>query len=67
MTIVTGKHKELLVELLIYYLNKSNHNVKFAKIFPNPNQAKIIINIKAQNEDGQWYINYYLNDHGNQR
>jgi hypothetical protein len=59
MTIVTGKHKELLVELLVYYFR--------TKIFPNPNQAKIIINIKAQNEDGQWYTNYYLNDHGNQR
>ena len=65
--VIKDKHRELLIELLLYYLNKSNHNVKFAKIFPNPNQAKIIINIEAQNEDGKRYINYYLNDHGNQR
>jgi hypothetical protein len=56
MTIVTGKHKELLVELLVYYLNKVN---------PVGRVDKIAINIKEQNEDGQWYINYYLNDYGN--
>jgi hypothetical protein len=59
MTKIIGKHKEILIELLIYYFR--------TKIFPNKNQAKIIINIKAQNEDGQWYTNYYLNDYGNQR
>ena len=56
MTIVTGKHKEILVELLIYYLNKVN---------PVGRVDKIVIDIKEQNEDGQWYINYYLNDYGN--
>jgi hypothetical protein len=25
---------------------------------------KIVNNIKEQNEEGQWYINYYLNDYG---
>ena len=27
---VKGKHRELLIDLLIYYLNKDNHDVKFA-------------------------------------
>jgi hypothetical protein len=27
---VIGKHRELLIDLLIYYLNKDNHDVKFA-------------------------------------
>ena len=48
MTIVTGKHKELLVELLMYHLT----NRKF---------FTAINNIKEQNNDGRWYINYYLN------
>ena len=48
MTIVTGKHKELLVELLIYHLT----NRKFF--------TGAINNIKEQNNDGQWYINYYI-------
>jgi len=50
MTIVTGKHKELLVELLIYHLT----NRKFF--------TGAINNIKEQNNDGQWYINYYINN-----
>jgi hypothetical protein len=55
MTIVTGKHKELLVELLIYYLNKGNVVGMV---------DKIVDDIKAQNKAGQWYVNYYLNDYG---
>jgi hypothetical protein len=58
MTIVTGKHKELLVELLIYYFK--------TKVFHTfGTQQKMVIDIKAQNEEGQWYINYYLNNYGN--
>ena len=56
MTTVTGKHKEILIEVLIYYLNKVN---------PVGRVDKIAINIKEQNKDGQWYINYYLNNYGN--
>ena len=52
MTIVTGKHKEILVELLMYHLT----NRKF---------FTAINNIKEQNNDGRWYINYYINAHGN--
>jgi hypothetical protein len=58
MTIITGKHKELLVELLVYHF-------KNKLIKKTSNVAKIYINIKEQNEDGKWYINYYLNDYGN--
>ena len=47
------KHKTLLIELLIYYLT----NRKFF--------TGAINNIKEQNNDGQWYINYYINAHGN--
>jgi hypothetical protein len=55
MTIVTGKHKEILVELLIYYLK--------TKVFILSAQAQeIVIDIKSQNEEGQWYINYYINN-----
>ena len=54
---VTGKHKELLVELLVYHFKN--------KLQISPIAAKIAINIKEQNEDGEWYINYYLNDYGN--
>ena len=57
MTIVTGKHKELLVELLIYYFR--------TKVYSTVGIGqKMVIDIEAQNEDGQWYINYYLNDYG---
>ena len=58
MTIVTGKHREILVELLIYYLRTNGFN-------PVKIVDKMIINIKEQNKAGQWYINYYLNNYGN--
>jgi hypothetical protein len=53
MTTVTGKHKEILIELLIHYLT----NRKF--------YTGAINDIKAQNEAGQWHINYYINNYGN--
>jgi hypothetical protein len=52
MTTVTGKHKEILIELLIHYLTKR-------KFYTH---AFTINNIKEQNEAGQWYINYYINN-----
>jgi hypothetical protein len=56
MTIVTGKHKEILTELLLYYLNQADYiwDISYT-----------IDDIKAQNKAGQWYINYYLNNYGN--
>jgi hypothetical protein len=55
--VIKGKHKELLIELLLYYLDniKSNHTIM---------KQNLINNIKAQNIDGEWYINHYLNDYG---
>jgi len=55
MIIVTGKHKKLLVELLLYYLDnmESDHTIM---------KQNLINNIKAQNEDGQWYTKYYIDE-----
>ena len=55
MTIVTGKHRELLFELLLYYLDnmESDHTIM---------KRNLINNIKAQNIDGKWYIKYYIDD-----
>jgi hypothetical protein len=53
MTIVTGKHKEILIELLIHHLTKR-------KFYTDE-----INNIKEQNRSGQWYINFYINAQGN--
>jgi hypothetical protein len=57
MTTVTGKHKEILIELLIHYLTKRK---LFCDFIPDE-----INNIKEQNRSGQWYINYYINNYGN--
>ena len=53
--VVIGKHRELLVELLLYYLDnmESNHIIM---------KRKLINNIKKQNIDGEWYIKYYIDD-----
>jgi hypothetical protein len=57
--VIKGKHKELLVELLIYYFR--------TKIFSTIDiRQKMVNNIKAQNEDGQWYTNYYLNNYNDE-
>jgi hypothetical protein len=57
MTIVTGKHKEILIELLIHHLTKRK---LFCDFIPDE-----INNIKEQNRSFQWYINYYINAQGN--
>ena len=48
---VTGKHRELLIEMLIYYLNKDNHDVYFAKF------------INEENPTGRYWINAYIDNH----
>lgn len=53
MSIVTGKHKEILIELLIHYLANTNVNNEF-----------IIDYIKEQNSDGKWYTSYYIDQWG---
>jgi hypothetical protein len=59
LRVIKGKHKELLVELLIYYFR--------TKIFSTIDiRQKMVNNIKAQNEDGQWYTNYYLNNYNDE-
>jgi len=52
MTIVTGKHRELLVELLIYYLGKNNPNVNFANF------------ITTETPIGEYWIECYIDDYG---
>jgi hypothetical protein len=53
MTIVTGKHKELLIELLLYYLTNDNYLI--------PVHPRMINNIKEQNTKGKEWIEYYIN------
>jgi hypothetical protein len=48
---VTGKHRELLIELLIYYLNKDNHDVKFANF------------INDEDSMGRYWTNAYIDDY----
>ena len=48
---VTGKHRELLIKMLIYYLNKDNHDVKFANF------------INEEDPTGRYFINAYIDDY----
>ena len=48
---VTGKHRKQLIDLLIYYLNKDNHDVKFANF------------INEENPTGRYWINAYIDDY----
>ena len=56
LRVIKGKHKEILIELLIHYLTKRTIDIR----------QKMVNDIKAQNEDGQWYTNYYLNNYNNE-
>ncbi len=52
MTIVTGKHRELLIELLIYYMNKDSHNhIQFANF------------INEEDPTGRYFIKCYIDDY----
>jgi len=48
---VKGKHRELLTELLIYYLNKDNHDIKFANF------------INEEDPMGRYFIKCYIDDY----
>jgi hypothetical protein len=49
---VIGKHRELLIDLLIYYLNKDNHNhINFANF------------IDAETDHGKYWITAYIDDY----
>ena len=47
---VIGEHRELLIELLIYYLNKDNH-IQFANF------------INEEDPTGRYFINAYIDDY----
>ena len=49
---VKGKHRELLTELLIYYMNKDSHNhIQFANF------------INEEDPTGRYFINAYIDDY----
>jgi len=48
---VKGKHRELLIEMLIYYLNKDNHDVKFDYF------------INEEKPMGRYWVNAYIDDY----
>ena len=49
---VTGKHRELLIELLIYYMNKDSHNhIQFSDI------------INEEDPMGRYWIDAYIDDY----
>ena len=54
---VIGKHRELLIKLLLYYLDnmESDHTIM---------KRNLINNVKKQNVDGKWYISYYIDQWG---
>ena len=52
---VTGKHRELLIELLLYYLNKN---------YPEMNYSSIIGSVKKRDAFGEHWIKHYI-DNGN--
>jgi hypothetical protein len=56
MTIVTGKHRELLIELLMYYLANSRLGLKEESFTP------IIENIRKQNMAGDWWIKEFIDN-----
>ena len=47
---VIGKHRELLIEMLIYYLNKDN-NINFANF------------IDEEDPTGRYFITAYIDDY----
>ncbi len=54
---VTGKHRELLIELLIYYLRSDDS-------MTNSFNESTIESIMEQNAAGDMWIEYYIDDEG---
>jgi len=49
---VIGKHRKLLIELLIYYMNKDSHNhIQFANF------------INEEDPTGRYFIKCYIDDY----
>ena len=57
MTIVTGKHKEILIEMLLYYVDSNDFLIN----------KPMVDDIKVQNEIGKEWIEYYIDDYGSNR
>jgi hypothetical protein len=55
---VTGKHKEILTELLIYYLNKNYPEMNYSSI------SDMIRSVKKRDAFGEHWIKHYI-DNGN--
>ena len=54
--VVTGKHRELLIELLMYYLANSRYGLKEESFTP------MIENIRKQNMAGDWWIKEFIDN-----
>lgn len=57
MSIVTGKHKEILIEMLLYYVGSNDFLIN----------KPMVDDIKVQNEIGKEWIEYYIDDYGSNR
>ena len=55
MITITGKHKEILIELLIYYVTDNGFLKKNKRMGDD---------IKEQNRAGKEWIEYYINNWG---
>ena len=60
---VTGKHREILIELLIYLVGKEINNNDDIKAY----YKSIIASIKRQDSLGEYWIEYYIDDEGTLR
>jgi hypothetical protein len=63
MTIVTGKHRELLIELLLYYLDTQPNHSMIGKYY-----SSISDNIKKRNMASDYWVKEFIdapNDYGN--
>ena len=57
MTIVTGKHREYLIEMLLYYLDTQPNHSMIGKYYPS-----ISDNIKQRNISGNYWIKEFIDD-----
>ena len=57
MTIVTGKHREYLIEMLLYYLDTQPNHSMIGKYY-----SSISDNIKQRNISGDYWIKDFIDD-----
>ena len=60
-TTITGKHRELLIEMLIYYLDQSSNNDDEIKAY----YKSIIASIKRRDRFGEYWIEHYIDNYNN--